>query len=206
MKPPYFTFAAVIALCGLSASLAQTPISRVPQAPPAVQAQALPMPADSALQQQVWALQQQVAVLQSQLNAVLAVVQVTPSGVTLTGTSVMITGGTVLVKSQNDLTLEGIANMKMPTSRALEINAGGNTSFRTGANLTLGSGGTTAFQASGTMNIKGSTIQLNGGANQNPPFATVGSQVQVMVGGLVGTGQIVSGSSTVFGNQDERST
>jgi hypothetical protein len=197
MKPLYFTSMVVVVLCSLSASVAQTPLGRAPPAQPTLQAQVLPVSPETVLQQQVWTLQQQVAALQSQLGAVLAAVQVTPSGVTLTGPSVTITGGTILVKAQNDMTLDGNANVKVKTNLGLDISSGSNASFRTGSNLTFTTSGATAFLASGTMNIKGSTIQLNGSTN---PLATVGSQVQVNVGGQAGSGQIVTGSPTVFVN------
>jgi hypothetical protein len=195
MKPPYFASMVLAAFLSFSASVAQTPVGRPPLAQPSAQAQVLPVAPEATLQQQVWTLQQQVATLQSQLNAVLAAVQVTPSGVTLQGPSVTITGGTILVKAQNDMTLDGFANVKMRSRLDLNIDVGNNATLKTAANFAVASSGAAAFQAMGTTNIKGSTIQLNGGGF---PIAMVGGQVQG-VGGS-GLGAIATGSASVFAN------
>jgi len=126
--------------------------------------------ANPALEQTVALLQQQVQSLQAQLAALQAAVQVTPNGMTLQGPTVTIAGGNIQIQAQQ------------------------NTAITAASTLTLQSGGATALQASGSLNLKGSTIVLNGGTK---PLATVGSQVQVPGQPI---GQIMTGSGTLMGN------
>jgi hypothetical protein len=50
-------------------------------------------------------------------------------------------------------------------------------------------GSTVTVEGSGTMDLKGAMIKLNGG---NKPVATIGS--------TVGNGKVLSGSPTILGN------
>jgi hypothetical protein len=65
--------------------------------------------------------------------------------------------------------------------------------IRSGTTIALNSGANMTVQASATLDLRGATTRLNGG---NKPIATVGSAVQAPNG----SGQIVTGSQTVFAN------
>ncbi|MDE3039974.1 MAG: hypothetical protein KGJ82_05295 [Nitrospirota bacterium] len=150
--------------------------------------------AQASIEQQVGLLQQQVGTLQAQLAMLQAAVQVTANGVTLRGPTVTIAGGVVTIEAQNTMALNGHSDMSVRASANLSVSTGGNTSVQTGSNLTLRSGAGALLQASGPLDLKGSTILLNGGTK---PLATVGSQVQVPGQPI---GQVITGSPTVLGN------
>jgi hypothetical protein len=59
--------------------------------------------------------------------------------------------------------------------------------------VTIKSGAGTVVQAMAPLDLSGSLIRMNGGTR---PLAIVGSQVQLLPNS---TGQVVSGSSTIFG-------
>jgi uncharacterized protein YraI len=90
--------------------------------------------------------------------------------------------------------IQAQSNVAVRAGADLSATVGRNTSVQTGANLSLRSGAGTALQAAGSLDLKGSTILLNGGTK---PVATVGSQVQ-MPGQPIG--QVITGSPTVLGN------
>jgi hypothetical protein len=192
------TFLCLVALLGVldgpwALAAEGMPTRAAPISPLMQGAPALSNAASSQLstEQKVLVLQQQVATLQGQLAAVLAAVSVTPSGVTLQGQTVTINGGVVKVRAQNDLNVEGHANMSVRVSGNLDTNVGNNSSVRTASTLSIATGGATVLQTAATLDLKGSVIKLNGGTK---PLATLGSQVQVTVNGGVAAGSSANGS------------
>jgi hypothetical protein len=107
----------------------------------------------------------------------------------------LIGGGVVTVQAQSNMALTASSNVAVRAGADFLATVGRNTSIQTASNLALRSSAGTTLQASGPLDLKGSTILLNGGTK---PLATVGSQVQVVPGSS--TGQIVTGSPTVLGN------
>jgi hypothetical protein len=120
------------------------------------------------LDQQVAVLQRQVAVLQSQVNALLSVVRMTDTGVAGQGLAVVIAG------------------------HSIEIRSDMNTALRSGTSLTFTSSAGMMLTSSAPLDLRGPMIRLNNGSK---PIATAGSTVQVQP---TGTGQVVTGSTTVF--------
>lgn len=126
------------------------------------------------VEQQLTALQQQVQSLQAQLAALQSVLKVTPTGATLQAPTVSIlTSGDTMIQSGKGVTVRA--------ATGIAVQSQADTSIKAGSTATL--------ESSGTTQVKGAILKLNGGSK---PMATVGS--------AVGNGQIVSGSTTILGN------
>jgi hypothetical protein len=128
-----------------------------------------------ALQEQVRALQRQVAALES-------VLVVTAAGATLQAPAITIrsTGPTEILSGGN-ATVRSSTNTYIMAANEIRVD---------GQAKTLIKGATANVEASGGLVMKGSTIQLNSGPGGRP-IATIGS--------TVANGQVITGSTTVFG-------
>lgn len=174
--------AMILTACGPAVWAADTMIAQVP---PTAPVRTAPSQLRSAmpLDQQVEMLQQQVAVLQAQVNALLTAVRVTETGVVLQGPTVQIAGQSIDIRSDANLGFK---------AGSLSGEIAQNASMRTGGTLTVVSSGGTTLRSTGTLDLKGTILRLNGG---NRPVATVGSGVQMQ---SATAGQIVNGSPNVF--------
>lgn len=136
--------------------------------------------AQVSIEQQMGFLQQRIMALESQIAILQSVLIVTPTGTTLQAPA-------LLLQSLNGTTIESQKNVSLRAGQHLFVDTSGNLSMRTGA--------ATNFQSGGTLDVKGSSIRLNGGTK---PLATVGSQVQTSPGQPIG--QVITGSPTILGN------
>lgn len=148
----------------------------------------------SATDMRVAQLQQQVERLTAQLAALQSVLKVTPGGATLQAPTVSIIASEAVV-------LQSIKGVTVTAGTFLDARAVTSTTIRSGASAVL--------ESTGSLDLKGPIVRFNGGGK---PFATIGSQVQLRPGQVLGTvqggavvgtsavGEIVSGSSTILGN------
>lgn len=126
------------------------------------------------LEQTVASLQQQVQALSAQVAALQSVLKVTSTGATLQAPT---------------LSLLSINGTEIRSSKAVSIEAGTSISSSGATTVSIRAGGSASLNSSGTLDLKGSTIKLNGGTK---PIAIVGS--------AVGNGQVLNGSSTIAGD------
>ncbi len=136
--------------------------------------------AQVSVEQQMGLLQQRIMALESQIAMLQSVLIVTPTGTTLQAP-------TLLLQSLNGTIIESQKNVSLRAGQHLSVDTAENLSMRTGA--------ATTFQSGGTLDVKGSSIRLNGGTK---PLATLGSQVQIVPGQSIG--QVITGSPTILGN------
>jgi hypothetical protein len=128
----------------------------------------LPTPGSAgAVDPRILALQAQVASLQAQLNTLATAVQITPGGLVLQGSTVTILGGAIKIQAQGQTTVQ----------------AGSNLNLAAGSNVQLRAAATALVAASGIMQVRGSTVQLNNGTRAIAVLAN---------------GQVVTASPTVF--------
>lgn len=125
------------------------------------------------LYQQITALQQQVAGLQAQVNALRSVVQVSQNGATI---------------QAEYLTINGIKNLSMTSSKKVNLTAGDDLDLSSAKTLSLKGGLDTTVEGAGKIKLKAPQIKLNDGTQ---PLALVGSTVS--------GGKVITGSTSVFG-------
>lgn len=147
-----------------------------------------------ALEKRVAQLQQQVDVLTAQLGALQSVLKVTPTGATLQAPTVTM------------IASEGLA---LQSGKGVTVTAGTSLDVRAAMATSIRSGMSTLLEGAGSLDLKGGVLRLNGGTK---PIATIGSQVQLRGGQVIGTvqggsvigtpagGEIVTGSTTILGN------
>lgn len=135
--------------------------------------------AQVSVEQQMAIMQQRIKILETQIAALQSVLIITQTGATLQAP-------TLLLQSLNGTTIR--------SGKAIVVDAGDLLSMRSGTDTLIRAGSTALVEGAGTLDLKGAPIRLNSGTR---PLATVGSQVQ-----LSGqpTGQVISGSPTIFGN------
>lgn len=139
-------------------------------------------------------LQQQVDMLTAQLAALQSVLKVTPGGVTLQAPTVSIIASEAVV---------------LQSAKGVSVMAGTSLDARAGTATTIKSGSSAVLEGAGSLDLKGAVVRFNGGGR---PLATIGSQVQLRPGQVLGTvqngavvgtsavGDIVNGSNTILGN------
>jgi hypothetical protein len=131
------------------------------------------------LDETVARLQQQVQSLSAQVAALQSVLIVSQAGAILRAPT---------------LTLQSLNATTIQSNQGIAITAGQNIAMQSDAGTTINARGSALVESSGTLDLKGRFIKLNGGTR---PLATVGSQVQVPGQPI---GQVLTGSQTILGN------
>lgn len=126
------------------------------------------------MEQQLAALQQQVQTLQMQVSTLQSVLKVTPTETTLQAPI-------LILHSLNATTIR--------SNQGIAITAGSGIAVQSQTNTSIKAAGSATVETSGTMELKGALLKLNGGTK---PLATVGSDVL--------NGKVVNGSQTISGN------